>query len=173
MVVAGIAALGAIAIGIERLWGNFGTERTMTVAVDVDQDVTVAAPPGFEPTEVSGRLAGSKVDYALWSVGQALAMAAVATIALVVLLLVNDARKGEPFTSSSVRRLWVAAGACLVGQVGSVVSSLGEIGSKIDGSLTPSSTLSLVWFPVFLIFIALASVFRRGVALRDEAEHTI
>ena len=72
-----------------------------------------------------------------------------------------------------MRRLWVAAGACLVGQVGSVVSALGEIGSKIDGSLTPSSTLSLVWVPVFLIFIALASVFRRGVAMRDEAEHTI
>jgi len=173
MVLAAAAAVGAIVTAIERLWGNFDDDRTLTVTVDIGRDVTVTAPDGFEPTGVSGRLTGSKADYALWSVGQALAMAAVAAIALVVFLLVNDARKGEPFTSSGVRRLWVAAGACMIGLVGSFMSSFGEIGSKIDGSLTPSATFSLMWVPVSLIFVALASVFGRGLAMRDEAELTI
>jgi DUF2975 family protein len=173
MLMAVVAAVGAIGAAIECLWGNFSDDQTLTVNVDIGPDLTVSAPGGFEPTGVAGRLTGSKGDYAVWSVGQAVGMAAVAAIALVVLLLVNDSRKGEPFTSSSVRRLWVAAGACMVGLVGSFVSSMGEIGSKIDGSLTPSSTISLVWVPVFLIFVALASVFRRGLAMRDEAEYTI
>ena len=173
LVVAAGAAVGAIVTAVERLWGNFGDDRTLTVTVDIDRDVTVAAPDGFEPTGVSGRLTGSKADYALWSIGQALAMAGVAAIALVVFLLVNDARKGEPFTSSSVRRLWVAAGAGMVGLVGSFMSSFGEIGSKVDGRLTPSATFSLMWVPVSLIFVALASVFGRGLAMRDEAELTI
>ena len=173
MLVAAVAAVGATATAIERLWGNFSDDRTLTVNVDIGPDVSVSAPGGFEPTGVAGRLAGSKGGYAVWSVGQALGMAAVAAIALVVFLLVNDSRKGEPFTSSSARRLWVAAGACMVGLVGSFVSSMGEIGSKVDGSLTPSSTVSFVWVPVSLIFVTLASVFRRGLAMRDEAEHTI
>jgi hypothetical protein len=173
MVVAGFAAVAAAVTGLGHLWGNLSGDRVVDVRAGIGEGVTVVAPPGLEVVEVVGRLRASSGGYAAWSIGQALQMAAVAAVAVVVLLVVRDARRGEPFTGRNVRRFLLAAGACAVGLVGSFVASIGELESKFDTDLTPSTTISLVWVPVALVFYSLASVFRRGDALRAEAELTV
>ncbi|MEZ5232382.1 MAG: hypothetical protein R2749_06705 [Acidimicrobiales bacterium] len=172
MAVAALAVAGAVVTGLVRVAGNWG-ERRMPLRVDAGEGVEVVAPAGFVAEDIGGTLTGSPGSYALWSVGQVLILLAVAAIAVAVLLVVNDARRGEPFSGRNVRRWAVAAGACVVGQIGGVVTSLGELNAKMDSEVTASTTLSFAWIGLFLVFVALVSVFRKGNLLRDDVELTV
>ena len=148
-------------------------DRTLGVHADPGNGVAATAPDGFEIVEVTGKLVASRGIYFMWSVGQVFQMVAVAAIALLVLPVVLSARRREPFAAANVRRFLVAAALSAVGQVGAFVSSMAEMRAKIDLDITASVDTSLIWVPVAFMFYALATVFRRGVDLRDDAEFTI
>lgn len=175
MVIAGFVAVGAAGTAVRSLLRNFigSHDRVVTVRTEVGGAVSAVVPDGFRATEVVGRLQVSEGTYGLWSVGEAVQMLSVAAIALAVVMVVNGARRGEPFVARAVRWMWIAAAACIVGQLGGLVSSIAELEAKHGSRLQTSTTTSFAWMGALLVFVALASVFRRGVALRDDAEHTI
>ena len=77
------------------------------------------------------------------------------------------------FAAANVRRFLVAAALAAFGQLGAFVSSIAEMNAKADLDLVISVQTSLVWVPVAFVFYALATVFRRGVSLRDDVALTI
>jgi hypothetical protein len=173
MAMAGLTVAGAAGAAITTLWGNVTGDRTLDVRADLGKGISALAPDRFAVVDVTGKLAASDGTYLVWSIGQALQMLAVAAIAVLVLLVLLGAWRGEPFAAANVKRFLIAAGVSMVGQVGAFVSSVAEMNAKMDLDITAGVEISLIWVPVAFVLYALASVFRRGLGLRDDAELTI
>lgn len=102
----------------------------------------------------------------------------VAMLALLVRIL-RDARRGDPFTTRTVRRLRVLAAVALVGgALVAVVESL--CATVLVATVLPSTagsywllTLSVGWVFAGFAFLALGELVRRGVALREELDGVV
>lgn len=105
----------------------------------------------------------------------------VLVIAVLALLfrILRDARRGDPFTTRTVRRLRILAVVSIVGgEVAAITESL--CGMSLVGTVLPGSgglygvlTLPFGWLFAGIAFLAIAELIRRGRALRDELAEVI
>jgi hypothetical protein len=104
----------------------------------------------------------------------------VATVLVLLWTTLRRARREDPFTAATVRRLrvigWVALAGGVVAQLGQMLAAL-ELSSQViaDGSMT--ATLDLLSTGLFLLvgygFFAVAEILNRGLAMRAELETVI
>lgn len=102
----------------------------------------------------------------------------VAMLALLVRIL-RDARRDDPFTARTVRRLRVLAVVALAGGEVVVITEM-LCGLALVGTVLPrtggsywSLTLPLGWVFAGFVFLALGEMVRRGLALREELDGVV
>jgi hypothetical protein len=158
-----VVALPASAVdGLVGLSG--GLRDGATVAADSTVDVWLADPG-----------AADVFWYAALGLPQLVLIAAVLAL---LLRLIVAARRGDPFTATTVRRLRVlgavsAVGGVLVGVIGTVAElALTDRASGGD-AVTATLTLNPVWILVGGGFLAFGEIVNRGRALRAELDTVI
>jgi hypothetical protein len=115
---------------------------------------------------------------ALWSL-QELAPWLLAVIVLVLMFpILRAAERGDPFWDGATRRLARIGALLLVGipalaVLRFVAAEDASVGGFVAPTAHPTLTLTLVDFLPGVLTLALASIFRRGVELRDLDRHTI
>ncbi|GAB3676546.1 hypothetical protein GCM10027589_46700 [Actinocorallia lasiicapitis] len=94
----------------------------------------------------------------------------ITAILAVLLLLVRDARRDDPFTRTAVRRLRLLAVLSLTGLAAGLLEALATIPLADQAADRTAFTWHLTpgWLLLALGFFALAQVFQRGCALRDD-----
>lgn len=146
------------------------------VGVDLDLDTfTGELPPTADLVTVRGTVeleAGTGWRVTWWAFTAAPALLAVAGL-LIMFRIVGS--RDDPFTSVNVRRFSWLAGIALAYLAVEIVRSPVEIAMKDSLGLDRLDTSIDFGLPAFLslTFLALASIWRRGVALRTEQELTI
>jgi hypothetical protein len=107
------------------------------------------------------------------------------TVVLVVVMLallfriLRDARRGDPFTARTVRRLRILAVVSIVGgEAAAITESL--CGMSLVGTVLPKMggsygvlTLPFGWLFAGIAFLAVGELIRRGRAMRDELAEVI
>ncbi|MEJ3749010.1 DUF2975 domain-containing protein [Actinomycetes bacterium KLBMP 9797] len=134
-------------------------------AVDARQDVTVT---------VADPRVGQRMAWVLTAVPT---FAVVAALLVLLLLIVRHARRGDPFTLATVRRLRVLAVVALGGgYLGSLVELLAAMylsSTVTTDGIVGFSQLPLHWFLVGFGLFAVAEVVKRGYAMRAELETVV
>jgi hypothetical protein len=153
-------------------------DDTLPSAVGVDLDAEAFAgelPPTADLVAVRGTVdleAGAGWRLTWWAFTAAPALLAVAGLLIVFRILGS---RDDPFTSVNVRRFSWLAGIALASLLVEIVRSPVEIAMKDSLGLDRLDTSIDFGLPAFLslVFLALASIWRRGVAMRTEQELTI
>ncbi|GAA1806043.1 hypothetical protein GCM10009682_29850 [Luedemannella flava] len=115
----------------------------------------------------------------LWYAGRGVPeLVLILTVLALLLRLVVAARRGDPFTAATVRRLRVlgavsAFGGVLVGLVGTVAEL--ALSDSLTGGDTVAATFTInpVWILVGGGFVAFGEIVNRGRALRAELDTVI
>lgn len=100
-------------------------------------------------------------------------------VALLVLLLriVVLARRTDPFTQATVRRVRVLGWVALVGGIAAygaeALAQLYLVGSVTTDGIGITTDLPLHWFPIGFGLLALAEVVKRGCAMRAELDSVV
>lgn len=173
-----VVGFGIVGVGVT---AAFGDELTMelpasavtgTVDVGLREGATVAAKQDVTITVAEPR-ASQRLAWALsrWPT------AAVITALLVLLLgLVRRARRDDPFSLATVRRLRVLGVVALGGYVASLLELMATMllsGTVTTDGVAESSQLSMAWFLVGFGLFAMAEVVKRGHAMRVELETVV
>jgi hypothetical protein len=153
-------------------------DDTLPSAVGVDLDTgafTGDLPPTADLVAARGTVeleAGTGWRVTWWAFTAAPALLAIAGL-LIMFRIVGS--RDDPFTSVNVRRFSWLAGIALAYLAVEIVRSPVEIAMKDSLGLERLDTSIEFGLPAFLslVFLALASIWRRGVALRTEQELTI
>jgi hypothetical protein len=174
VVIGGLGVLGVAAAGGDSLQlelpasavsGNvdYGLRAGAAVAPEQDITVTVADP--------------SARQRVVWALTVAPSLAVIAALLVLLLRIVRHARRGDPFTPATVRRLRVLA---LVTLGGGHLASLVELFASMYLSSTVAvdgvigvSELPVHWFLVGFGLFAVAEVVRRGHTMRAELETVV
>ena len=153
------------ASAVDGLAGMSGGLRAgATVTADSAVEVSLAHPGATESAWYAAR---SLPEYVL-----------VAVVLGLLLRLVVAARRGDPFTALTVRRLRVLGGVSAIGGfcVG-LLGSLGELAlthaASARGVASATLTVSPVWLLVGGGFLAVGEIVGRGRALRAELDTVI
>lgn len=173
-----VVGFGIVGVGVT---AAFGDELTMelpasavtgTVDVGLREGATVAAKQDVTITVAEPR-ASQRLAWALsrWPT------AAVITALLVLLLgLVRRARRDDPFSLATVRRLRVLGVVALGGYVASLLELMATMllsGTVTTDGVAGGSQLSMAWFLVGFGLFAMAEVVKRGHAMRVELETVV
>lgn len=172
------------------------TNAVMAVTTELDTRVTVAGAPtttdttdgtrdavsGGRPVEISGPyvaqvsfLDPSPAQRVIWLLSELVGPLLASVIVILLLLVAVSARRGDPFTRANTARLRAIAALVMVG--GTAVSFLSSVvsmwlvaESPAGRIVTPSVSITLLPLLVGLLVLALAEVWNRGVALREDTE---
>jgi hypothetical protein len=98
-----------------------------------------------------------------------------AGVAFLVLLVVRSVRTGSPFSSRNVRLLyWAGVATMIGGTVNLAVTAVGSFAAAarpaVEELVYPSALLNFGFVAIGAVFIVVAEVFRRGLALLRETE---
>jgi hypothetical protein len=98
-----------------------------------------------------------------------------AGVALLVLLVVRSVRTGSPFSSRNVRLMyWAGVATMIGGTVNMAVTAVGSFAAAarpaVEELVYPSALLEFGFVALGAVFIVMAEVFRRGLALLRETE---
>ena len=168
-----LAAVLAAADGVWELAGNLTGDRVVDVSINATDLTIDDVGQDFEPAEISGTIASSAGAYLVSSLGRAAEAAAAVMLAVMLGLVLNSARHGDPFVAANARRLRWAALAAIPGLTGALVASFGEMMATEEAGFLPQATLSFAWVFVFFILAALSEIWKVGVAMRDDARLTV
>ncbi|MDR2347929.1 MAG: DUF2975 domain-containing protein, partial [Bifidobacteriaceae bacterium] len=96
-------------------------------------------------------------------------------VTILVLQLVRKIRRGSPFDTGSVRRLYAAGLATWAGGAANLVATgLGAFAAAdrpvIEELVYPAAVIQFGFVPIGAVFVVIAEVFRRGLALQKETE---
>jgi hypothetical protein len=164
-------------------------------AMVVREPITVPVGAGVTvpPDAVTGVLPGARLDpggelqilvedpgagQVAWHAAQSLPWFLIAVfVAVMLLLVVRAARRGDPFSAANVRRLRTIGWTVFVG---SFLAFYAELWARLELSATvvtgpPSSgaEVPLVWVLCGFGFLALAEIINRGRALQAELAEVI
>jgi hypothetical protein len=113
----------------------------------------------------------------LWYLGTRLPSFAVLLTALVMMLrLLNRARRGNPFSRETVRHLRRLAGVLIVGgPLASLAESVATVGlsETLPGNVSGSWDVPVAWLFAGFGAMAIAQIVARGCAMREELDEVI
>lgn len=141
---------------------EYGLREGVAVAAEQDVAVTVTDP--------------SLEQRAVWVLTALPTFAVVAALLVLLLRIVWLARRGDPFTLATVRRLRVLAMVALAGgYLGFLVELTAAmyLSSTVIDGVVGFSQLPLHWFLVGFGLLAVAEVVKRGYAMRAELETVV
>jgi hypothetical protein len=134
-------------------------------AVAAVQDVTVTVTdPSLE-------------QRAVWVLTVLPAYAVVVALLILILRIVWSARRGDPFTLATVRRLRVLAWVTLAGGylafIVEIIAAMHLSSTVLVDAVAGSAEVPLHWFLIGFGMLAVAEVVKRGVAMRAELETVV
>jgi hypothetical protein len=167
--VAGAAAAAGDSLQLElpasAVSGSVDYDLREGVAVAAQQDVTVT---------VSDPSLGQRVGWILTALPT---YAVVAALLVLLLRIVWHARRGDPFTLATVRRLRVLAVVALAGgYLGFLVELFAAMylaSTVTTDSVVGSADLPMSWFLVGFGLFAVAEVVKRGYTMRTELDTVV
>lgn len=175
LVMAGVLTVGGVA-------GAFGDSLPVelpasAVSGSVDSGLRAGATVLSEQAVTVTVADPSATQRALWLASAAPTNLVVVLLLIQLLRIVRHARRHDPFTTATVRRLRVLAVVALAGgylaAFAQVLAAMELSGTVLSDGLTAYFELPLYWFVVGFGLFAVAEVVRRGCALRAELETVI
>jgi preprotein translocase subunit Sss1 len=172
VVLGGLGVFGIVAVGggslrlelpASAVSGTFDHELREGAAVAAEQDVMVTvADPSLE-------------QRAVWVLTTLPTYAVVVALMALLLRVVWLARRDDPFTFATVRRLRVLAVIALAGYVGFLVELVAAtyLSSTVIDGVAGYSQFPLHWLLVGFGLFAVAEVIKRGCAMRAELETVV
>lgn len=147
------------------LSGTLDYELREGVAIAAEQDVTVTlADPD----------AGQR---AAWALAELPTQAVAAALLALLLGLVRHARREDPFTPATVRRLRAVAATAIAGGVFAftveLLASMHLSTTAVVGDIAGISHLPVHWLLIGFGLLAVAEVVKRGRAMREELETVV
>jgi DUF2975 family protein len=140
-----------------------GLRAGASVVSDQMVNVVVAEPTAWQQT--------------LWVLSNLPTQLVIMAMLALLLAIVRNARRADPFTAVTVRRLRVVAVIALIGGYlaffAEVLASFVLSDTVMADGVMAFSEVPLYWFPVGFGLFAVAEVIQRGCALRDELETVI
>jgi len=142
---------------------DYGLREGAAIAAEQDVTVTVADP--------------NPQQRVLWALTALPSYAVVAGLLVLLLRIVWHARRGDPFTPATVRRLRVLAVVTLVGgYLGFLIELFAAMhlsSTVITDGVVGFSQLPVHWFLIGFGLFAVAEVIKRGNAMRAELETVV
>lgn len=173
LVVIGMAGLVALLSLLDTLTSKTVTDLLISVP---DGKLSGVFPPGVVVDGVQAVVAartGLGYRLAWWFTGPAASLLVVAG-AYILRELVSTARTGDPFVALNVRRLRMLGFLTFAHFLSTAAQSLVAVAIRADLGLDEVSTeFSLVPIVSALVLFALAEIWQRGVAMRDEQQLTV
>ena len=194
------ASIIAVLIGVNGLrltGGPDGNEAAITVVAEVQDPVgwddrlpirtddagftntfgqgAVRATSSFATLELLDPSASQRVVWIIWQLaGPTLGL----LIAWPLLRLARTSRLGDPFTRANERRLWRISGLAITGGLAySAITGMAETlliqRSAAADMFIIAFEISFIPIAAGLVIAALASIWRIGVSLREDADATI
>lgn len=171
----------ATALGAVNGMAGLALRRSVAIAVPVDEIAGASRLPSGPALEADALIAVRVEDpstaQTIWSaLRDAPIFVVVLAILAILLVMVRDARRTDPFTERTVRRLrWLGAWAIVGGSVVSLLESfaMAQLSHSVTDGAVAVWELPGLWFAVGSGFLALSAVINKGRAMRTELDEVI